>query len=105
MSSASLFTRLHRAVAYVAALEPARVMEVWRVLVILATAVGLVVTESVDARVTAAIGAVLLLADLLSTNVTRSRVVPTAKLPPDVVAAAAAGPLPGSKAATMSGNA
>lgn len=97
-----MIDRLRLAVAYVAALEPARVIAAWKYLVILLGLAGVVVTTPVNEGVVAGIAAVIGLAELIATKITRARVVPVSKLPTELVERVELGPLPGSRAAELS---
>lgn len=95
------WARFTDALRYIAKLQPAYVAALWRALAAVLGAIGLSVTDAVDARVLAAIVAVYALIELVTSKQVHNRVVPTAKLPDDLVAEAAAGPLPGSPAETI----
>lgn len=74
------WARLVAAIRYVANLEPVAVAAVWRAVVAVLAASGLVVSHQVDGRVTATIVAAYGLIELLTTIRARAKVAPLAKV-------------------------
>lgn len=79
-SRAPWWSRLVAALRYVANLEPVAVAAVWRAVIVVLAAAGLVVSDQVDGRVTATITAVYALLELLTTIRARAKVTPVARV-------------------------
>lgn len=95
-----MIRRLTAALAWVAALEPVRLALSVRLVAYVLAGVGVTVSPAVVDSVLLVIAGLFALLDLLTTGRVRASVVPIAKLPPEVVAAAELGPLEGSPAAS-----
>lgn len=78
--AAALWRRTVAAVRYVLALEPVAVIAVFRAGLVVLTSTGLVISDTVDARGVAIIGAVYALTEVLSTIRQRARVMPAASV-------------------------
>lgn len=81
----SLWTRLATAWRWLRRQEPARVQAAWRAVVGVLAAAGFTVTADLDGRVMAVIAAVFVLFTITQGEQTRSRVVPTGKVPDGTV--------------------
>lgn len=95
-----MLTRLAAALAWFASLEPARLALAVRLVVYVLAGLGVAVSDQVVDSVLLVIAATFALVDVVTTGRVRSSVVPIAKLPPEIVAAAELGPLEGSPAAS-----
>lgn len=74
------WARFAAAARYVANLEPVAVAAVWRAVIVVLAATGLVVSDQVDGRVTATITALYALIELLTTIRARGKVTPVARV-------------------------
>lgn len=95
-----MLARLAAALAWFASLEPARLALAARLLVYLLAGLGVAVSDEVLDTALLVIAGTFALVDVVTTGRVRASVVPIAKLPPEVVAAAELGPLEGSPAAS-----
>ncbi len=78
----NVFARLGAFVRWARSQEPARVQALWRAIVALLAAAGVVIGTDVDGRVTAVIAALFVVLSITQGEQTRAQVVPRDNVPP-----------------------